>query len=285
MGIQPLVFDGGFVDPQRPTESEVNNNATQSQTQNGSSAGQRQRRKPRPRPPGEAKSFGSGAIEKTYGTGFRILVQHYEAISFDDRNGLWVAVKAQPLGSGGPQAHFLIGLPLDQRVAPRAWAFSSLGIKAESYPLKHTNFLDASICAFTVQSNAWSYEDGLLALVDHYSLWALKSLHKRYLGWWPGPQVGEGSFYRRTEFKGREQCGCGSGKLYENCHQATDLLKDEKVAHLEFRRLFRCEYHQRSIPRGVAEAARTKWRHTPDLAQIFSLRPNLDEPMIPLVFE
>lgn len=269
-GEQPLVFDHGFVDVPRQDESEVSKYAAQSHTRNGSQTGQRQRQRARPRPSNTPESFCSGALEEAFGTGFQVLVRHYEALSFEDNNGLWVAVKSSPLGLGGPQANFLIAFPLDPQKDPRGWAFSKLGIRAEPFPLKHTNFPDASICAFTKKSGAWLPSDGMTALIDHYSLWAVKSWHRSLFGWWPGRQIGVGALYRRREFVGREFCGCDSGKRYSDCHQAIDGLVREEHAEMEFRKLFRADYEARFPPTSIIQAAKTKWREMPVMSALIA---------------
>ena len=283
-GHQPLVFDDGFVDRNPQSQSEEITNA-KSHTGTGSQTRSRkgQRARARPRPSRQAKPFRSGTIEEAHGAEFRILAQHYEALGFEDRNGLWVAVKTNPLGRNGPQAHLLVAIPINRAIAPRAWAFGAIGPRARLFPLKHTNFPDASICAFTKASRAWHADDGLLPLIDHYSLWMIKSWHREILGWWPGPQVGACALYRRREFVGKEWCGCESGKRYSECHQCMDLLVPEEVARQEFRRLFRFDYENQRPPNGVLEAARGRWKQLPDMAMIFTHRLTYDEPQIPLI--
>lgn len=268
-GDQPYVFDGGFVDLQQATESEVNSHAPQSHTRDGSAARSRQGQRARPRPPRQTEPFCSGAIEQAFGAEFRALVQHYEALGFEDENGLWVVVKSNPLGLDGPQTHFLVAIPFDRRVAARGWAFRKVGRRDGLFPQKHTNFPDGSICAFTRESRAWLPEDGMTALIDHFSLWAAKSMHRTFMGWWPGPQVGYGALYRRREFLGREMCGCESGKRYSECHQAHDLLVSEDWARQEFKRFFGTAYEDRSAPESILRAAQTRWRELPSISSVF----------------
>jgi len=222
---------------------------------------------------GKADYFGSEAHEKAFGAEFRILARHYDALAFEDKDGLWVAISSMPLGLAGPQADFLIGVIFDRRVSPRAWAFSKLGSRAKPMPLKHTNLPDASVCAMTKEDDAWSHSEGLVALIDHFTIWAVKSWHRQMLGWWPGPQFGFGSYYRKREFVAKEWCGCGSGKRYGNCHQASDLLESEEVGRAEFKRAYLCEYEDRAVPEFIMDAARSKWRKLPSLASVFSQRP------------
>lgn len=285
-GGQALVFDEGFVGINGEHESEVISDVPQGQASRPSArsrAGQRASSRSRGRPPGQAEPFRSPAVEAAHGAGFRLLRQHYEAQSFEDRNGLWAAVRIKPLGSGGPQAHLLVAAPIDKAITPRGWAFSAIGPKAALFPLKHTNFPDASICAFTKASAAWTAGDGLLPLVDHYALWAVKSWHRQVFGWWPGDQVGVCALYRRLEFVGREWCGCGSGRRYADCHRDNDLSVPDAVARREFRAHFGTQYEDRQAPPGIIEAARTIWKRRPDMATTFSYRVAHDEPRVPLL--
>lgn len=269
---QPTVFDGGFVGFSDAIESEVMKDVAQGQA-HGSPAGSRQGRRARARRPQAAyHPFRSDAIEAAYGVGFRILAQHYETLAFEDRNGLWAVVKSHPLGVGGPAVNFLIAVPLDQRLAPRAWAFARTGPSAELMSLKHTNFPDASICAFTPNHCPWPNSDGLLGLVDIYVLWAVRKLHRDWFGWWPGPQLGACAHYRLKEFDPREDCGCGSNKRYGKCHLAADMLAEPAAAAAEFRRLFDGDYEDRRPPEQVLQAARSTWRKMPSMATVYAHR-------------
>jgi hypothetical protein len=272
-GRQPTVFDEGFVGFSDETESEVMTDVAGQEA--GSKSGPRSGRRARARRAQAADhAFRSDALEKAYGTEFRILARHYEALAFEDRNGLWVVVTSNPLGRDGPEVHFLIAVPLDQRLAPRAWAFAKTGPNTEFMSLKHTNFPDASICAFTPDHRPWPHPDGLLGLVDIYVLWAVRKLHRDYFGWWPGPQLGACAHYRLKEFDAREDCGCGSNKTYGDCHLPADMLADPAVAEAEFRRLFGGAYDDRKPPKHVVDAAHSRWRVMPPMATVFAHRPD-----------
>lgn len=274
IGRQPTVFDGGFVGFSGATESEVSSDVAQGQAYR-SPAGSRPGRRARARRAQAANhAFRSDAIEAAHGAGFRILAQHYEALAFEDRNGLWVVVKSHPLGHGGPEVTFLIAVPLDERLAPRAWAFAKIGPSAELMSLKHTNFPDASICAFAQDHRPWPNSDGLLGLVDIYVLWAVRKLHRDCFGWWPGPQLGACAHYRLREFDAREHCGCGSEKRYGDCHMAADMLADPAAAAAEFKRLFKGNYEDRRPPEQVLEAARSTWKTMPSMATAYAHRPD-----------
>lgn len=264
------VFSGGLVGFPDETESEVIKYVAGKEGRSAARPrpGQRAAQRTWRRTPGEADAFRSGPLEEAFGAGFRILAQHYEALAFEDPNGLWVAVTSNPLGHCGPQIHFLIMLPVKEAVRVRAWAFHSIGSNAKFMPQKHTNFPDASICAFPPDKGFWCRSDGLLALVDHYTVWAVKSLHRKYLGSWPGHQVGPSAFYRRKEFKSGEFCGCGSGVRYGLCHQASDLLIDDVKGRRDFSAMYQCNYEDRSPPPQIVRAARTRWKWMPAVSEL-----------------
>jgi hypothetical protein len=277
------VFDGGRVGFETDAESEVIEYVPERTPRSSarSRQGQRAPRRSRRRPSAETYPFSSRALEEAFGVQFRVLAQHYEAVASEDQYGLWVATKLYPLGVRGPESFFLVGLPLDVRIAPRAWAFGSIGAHASLLPLRHTNFPDASVCAFTEAQGVWKREDGLLPLADIFSTWVVKKWHFEKFGWWPGPQVGSCAHYRRLESIGQEWCGCMSGRRYGDCHQAIDALVDDSFAASEFRRLFMCDYQDRAVPSCVLEAAKSKWKKLPTLALAFSHRMKPDEPSIP----
>ncbi|MBM0169434.1 hypothetical protein [Altererythrobacter sp. C41] len=280
---QPLVFDGGFVGRDNGQKGKVKD-ASQSYAGHRSEAGPRkgQRARTRPGPARQAESLRSVAHETAFGDQFRILAHHYEALAFEDPNGLWVAVKTRPLGRGGPQVHLLVALPFEETISPRTWAFEAIGNQAELFPLKHTNFPDASVCAFTKESGAWEPKDGLTALLDHYSLWIIKSWHRTHLDLWPGPQVGACAYYRRQEFKPDEWCGCESGKRYFACHQYKDIQVADQIGRRQFRELFSSNYEDRAAPQSVMLAARSRWKILPDMAAVFILRHAWGESRMPL---
>jgi hypothetical protein len=273
IGRQPTVFDGGVVGFSDAAESEVMRNVAGQET--GSQSGPRSGRRARARRTETADHpFRSDALEEAHGAEFRILARHYQALAFEERNGLWVVVKSHPLGFDGPEVQFLIAAPLDRRLAPRAWAFAKIGPRAALMSLKHTNFPDASICAFTPDHWPWPNPDGLLGLVDIYVLWTVRKLHRDHCGWWPGPQLGACAHYRVREFDPREDCGCGSNKRYGDCHLPADMLVAPAAAEAEFRGLFSGPYDHRRAPQQVLEAARSAWRKMPSMATVYAHRPD-----------
>jgi hypothetical protein len=277
---RPTVFDGGFVGFNSATESEVISSGAQRKPHR-SPAGARKGRRARPRRAQAAGDhFGSEALEAAHGAGFRKLAQHYEVLAFEDKNGLWVVAKSWPLGRHGPQVHFLIAFPINRQIAPRAWAFEQIGPRARLASPKHTNFPDASICAYVDEDAAWPNADGLVGLVDIFSIWMIKKWHRELIGWWPGKQYGACALYRRLEFDGREQCGCLSGLRYSECHFEADLLVSEQAARAQFKHMFKSNYEDRSPPAEVIVAATTRWSKMPVMASVFAHRLRDNEPIM-----
>lgn len=272
------VFSDGFVGLDDKCESEVNAYAQGNRSGARPRSRQRASRRQRWGASGQTGTFRSRAIEEAYGAGFRVLAQNYASLAFEDENGLWVAVASRPLGIRGPQVHFLVAFPLNQKFAPRGWAFNHVGPRASAMSLKHTNFPDASVCAFTTASNAWTYADGIIGLIDHFSTWVIKSWHRELYGTWPGPQFGAGALYRRREFAATEWCGCESGKRYRDCHMGIDFMTEEQSAQKEFLRLFSIPYEQRAVPDVVMKAAESSWREIPSFDAVFRIRHAGGEP-------
>lgn len=264
-----FVFDRGFVGFCDEDESEVIRDVARKRRRSASEQWSGWRTAQRPQgPTGEARNFRSEALQEAFGTEFRVLAQHYAALAFEDELGLWVVASSEPLGAHGPRIEFLVAVPLDRRLMPKAWAFQRFGKRLKPMSLKHTNFPDASICAFIPGDDTWSPNDGILALMDIYSVWAVKKLHRDQVGYWPGKQYGASALYRRLEFKPNELCGCSSGEAYKNCHQGVDNLITEEAALNEFRRLFNCDYEARSFPRELIDSAASNWNHIPVMQRI-----------------
>lgn len=225
------------------------------------------------RPSSEAPPFCSDQAETLYGADRLNLVLQYSARIFEDEAGIWVACKSRPLGARGPLFHLLVAVPFEQRVMPRAWAFRSIGPHAKPVGPRHTNFGDASICAFAKENCAWDYPEGLVRLIDLYSVWLLKHLWMSQFGRWPGPQSGAVALYRRQEFKPQEWCGCNSGLRYGECHHQADQRLPDALALIEFGQAFQFHYENRNVPPLVLDAARTKWARLPTIRQAYSSRP------------
>lgn len=273
-GGRPFVFDCGRVGTTETNVEVIENGKRQRAYRSAarSRQGQSAWQGARAGASAAGRSFRTDALEASHGTELRALAQAYSGKIFESGNGFWVAIRIKPLGSDGSQCHAVLAVSGDRTVWPRAWAFETIGTQARPFALKHTNFPDASICAFDPKSGVWNPDDGLLALVDHYAIWMIKSWHRAVFGWWPGPQVGTEPYYRAKEFDAREFCGCGSGLLYGMCHRAEDLGLPEEWSRRKFKAAFGGhEYAERRVPEVMIEAARSSWRKLPPVANALGL--------------
>lgn len=153
-----------------------------------------------------------------------IQVAYPGAKTWADTNGFWLYAESHLLPRLNRPVGFLVGVSLTKQHV-RAWAFWSAGVAGGSWiGPRHTNFPDGSICAFEPSDGTWLFGQSLVALLDIYSVWALRHLHFEVLGHWPGPQSVHLPYERIIEVSEDEHCPCGfSGRRYAECCQPADL--------------------------------------------------------------
>ena len=151
-------------------------------------------------------------------------------------DGLWLLTESLLLPNMNQKAVFLTGIPFSRNRLARGWGFR-MGIPM-NHPQwigpRHTNIPDGSICAFDPNDGTWAVGRSIVSLLDLYTLWALRHLHLQVFGYWPGRQVANFVTERLLELKSFEHCGCGGGKPYEECCQATDLKADRLFEAMRF---------------------------------------------------
>jgi hypothetical protein len=139
---------------------------------------------------------------------------------------------------------WLMGYPISDVPAVRAWAFWSDGIVVRS----HHQYPDESICA--CQPGQWRLgRDGIEDYVGFCVCWIAKALHLQVLGWWPGPQHYPAAV-RVARNRPDEFCGCGSDKRYADCHATRDLQQSPYSRWLEVveaQRGYRLELQRRGL--------------------------------------
>ncbi len=96
---------------------------------------------------------------------------------------------------------------------------------------------DGSICAFEPGDGTWSLGDSLVELLDYYTIWALRQLHLRIYGRWPGRQRAHLYYERVLELRGDERCACGSIRAYSECCEEEDRQRDLLGDAVDFFRL------------------------------------------------
>jgi hypothetical protein len=263
------VFDDGvvgIVNDQNEKESEDERQGTR-----GSATGSRQGPAGSRRSAGEARARLRLLDQKVVQLArLEDLWRAYPTDFIPGDHGLWIIVRSKPLGNDGPQVTFVIGYAYSAEIEPRAWAFWKLGEFPKFVGPRHTNFPDASICAFG--PGDWDRSDGVLALVDFYSTWIVRQLYFENFGRWPGKQHGASPLYRRTEFSADEWCGCGSGKRYGDCHLTADALLSDEAAQDEHRKVMGSDYGPRKPPKSIMQFARSGFKRVPAFRDAFEGR-------------
>lgn len=149
--------------------------------------------------------------------------------------GLWLLSHSALLSGLDKQATFLTVMPYASQLRPKSWGFWTTPLSAEWIGPRHTNFPDGSVCAFEPIDGTWLCEDGIVKLLDQYTLWAIRHLHLEIFDRWPGRQSAPHPFERITEFRNNEYCGCQhSDRLYTDCCKERDLAQDQIAIEIDF---------------------------------------------------
>ncbi|HUE78179.1 MAG TPA: hypothetical protein VMN38_00915 [Sphingomicrobium sp.] len=198
--------------------------------------------------------------------GFRpeILLYYPTAHFREVDHGHWIVVRIYPLGRDGPCYWVCLFLPDEAVFSPKAFAFERLSPVPRAVGVRHTNFPDASICAFTDDDDAWRPGDNPKILLNLYAEWLICQLFLRLEHYWPGRQVGLDAIYRSVEFTDRDWCDCGSEKRYGDCHCGLDQAEVVRLkASGEYVPL-----PDRVVPQTILKFAKSRWKKLPDLARL-----------------
>ena len=185
-------------------------------------------------PPSEAAAWPPGATTPLKRASIRA---HYEdALDaaqaaypgthvWHDQDGLWLLAESSIVQGLERAAIFLVAFSWSHAAA-RGWGFwrHRIGTARWIGP-RHTNFPDGSICAFHPTDGTWVFGDPIVALLDLYTVWALRHLHLELFNHWPGPQAVFHPYERRLELRPSERCGCGSGRRYRDCCAPQDAAR------------------------------------------------------------
>lgn len=192
-------------------------------------------------------------LQQAYESQLRPAGEAYPTLAtYPDKDGLWLLVKSSILPGLTREATFLVALPYQPGLGPRAWGFwTETGSPPRWIGPRHTNFRDGSVCAFAPNDGAWTEGGDLRTLLDLYTVWAARQLFLEISGLWPGKQyaligspVALQVHYRLSECRDDELCGCGSETLrYADCCKPEDL---------KWNRLQLIEHFMRAIPDGFA---------------------------------
>ncbi|KGX66923.1 hypothetical protein Y027_261 [Burkholderia pseudomallei TSV5] len=144
-----------------------------------------------------------------------------------DDDSMWFIAESSLLPGFSHKAVFVVAIRFADGLV-RGWGFwGTEVIGYEWIGPRHTNFPDGSICAFEPADGTWTVSDSLVELLDLYTLWAVRHLHLRVFGRWPGFQAVRHSYERILELRADEYCGCGTSRLYGKCCRDADLARNQ----------------------------------------------------------
>lgn len=169
---------------------------------------------------------------------------------------MWLEVESAVLDGIDRSATFLVAIPFAPGVHPRAWGFWSLRDGRHWIGRRHTNFPDGSICAYVPESGTWREGGRLDALIDLYSVWALRHLHLEVFGRWPGRQYSSHPFYSLVEFKDDELCSCDANEpplQYGECCKPNHLARNLIELKADFERKVGVHLNDRTPPAPVLD--------------------------------
>ena len=205
------------------------------------------------------------ALRAQYAKHLRGVKEYYPSvISRELDDGIWVIAQSYPLGRDGPGFWICLFLPYTDLFDPTAFAFWEISPVPWPIGPRHTNYPDASICAFIPADDAWRPGDSPLILLNLYAEWIICQLFSARERKWPGAQFGMDAVYRTAEFGPNDWCSCDSGRRYVDCHLGPDRVE---VQLLKLRGEYR-ELSSRAVPSAVTRFAKSKWRRVPTSCEL-----------------
>lgn len=233
----PRILDGGVVrpfdiafDPLLRGQEKIDEQSRQTRSSARPWEGaSRWQRPPRPRQAGAAAQVIDPVLRTTYCNAVIELEWAYpRSHTIQTPHGMWLRIPSAILDGLEKAATFILFLPYIADRPPKAWGFWTTAVGFDWIGPRHTNFPDGSICAYEPGDETWRAGDELVALVDLYTLWALRHEHLLRFGKWPGRQSVRHPHERLIELKDNESCGCGNPRgTYAKCCKAQDDLLDK----------------------------------------------------------
>lgn len=265
-GMFPSVSDGGIVWPARadvvfqPPGQEIQNGQTPSASQSWQTGTSGASRTPLPAAPGTAGAAGPAGATPSISCRVHGLAEWVRALAAaypgaeaaETSEALWLRVSSSLLPQLGYRSIFVLVIIPALTIA-RGWGFWDYGIWGlQCIGPRHTNYGDASICAFDDRDGTWTYGDSLLTLLDLYAVWAVRHLYLQQFGRWPGPQASFSPFERLREYWDDEWCGCDNpkGRYADCCKERDRQLATQARSECIVQALF-----PRSVPVGVVAFA------------------------------
>lgn len=217
-------------------------------------------------PPESACEDGIADVRQQYLAAIPEIREYYPDLRvIEVEDGVWVVTQIFPIGRDGPSFSICLFLHDDKTMDAKAFAFEGNGLRARAPGLRHTNFPDASICAFCADDGVWAPGRNPLDLLGLYAEWLVCQLFLQTEGVWPGRQYGPDASYRVQEFHADEWCFCGSELRYGRCHADEDR---REVVRLKELGLYE-PLGERAVPREVIAFAKSAWRIAPAGSNLF----------------
>ncbi|HEY0321189.1 MAG TPA: SEC-C metal-binding domain-containing protein [Pyrinomonadaceae bacterium] len=82
---------------------------------------------------------------------------------------------------------------------------------------------DGALCAYPPWQGVWRWErDTVVQFMGHVTEWLVKWMVWEQAGVWIGPEMGHARGFLLQEVRFEQECHCGSGRQYRDCHLAED---------------------------------------------------------------
>lgn len=92
-------------------------------------------------------------------------------------------------------------------------------------------FGDGAVCAYPPQRNIWDWQtNSVTDFTDHVMIWLVKWNFWSQTQLWLGAETSHNKFALLSSIVASDQCWCGSGTFYGDCHQAEDKLAMAKFS-------------------------------------------------------
>lgn len=281
--VYPVVHDGGIVEPGRShcriQESGIGGILNGPEGTRGSEAGKGERPSGWSWPSGGPTAGGSWSACTTTSffselklsdeakADFQGVAGAYPLVEFRSTSDLmWLINRLKPIRGLDESAILLTAYPLNPKYNISSWAWWEPGLIWIGP--RHTNYVEASICAFEPSDGTWRRGQPLIKLLDLHVLWIVRHLYMRHFARWPGRQALHTAYERITEHRAGELCGCDSGKSYEECCQSRDKSLNIADVIIQFARWRRFRMNDRKPPIELWEFAYGNRNVLPSLKEL-----------------
>lgn len=245
VGVLPTVFNRGVIRPEtcpvalKPSGQEKANarhQSTRSATRPWERPARGQGTTGQSRSPDSGAPFVQSGLRSRYADGIEECRDAYPGLlAFPQERQMWLFAESDLIEGLVRRAAFAIQLPYTTSRPVRAWGFWTTAVSKTWIGPRHTNFPDGSICAFEPRDQTWLPGGSVTALLDLYSLWAVRHLCLEKYGKWPGRQSVPIAAERLLELGDEEFCGCEHPLgTFARCCKASDQAKTSGADLLDF---------------------------------------------------